>query len=85
MAVASAWDRFRDAPWRRAVQAGLVPVTVGLIGAGAALLCQTTTTGWRMAALTAAATALFLGTRLDPLLVDDIAAALGAAGVLGGG
>ena len=85
MAVASAWYRFRDAPWRRAVQAGLLPVTVGLIGAGALLLCRTTTTGWRTAALTAVATVLFVATRLHPLLVLAAAAALGAAGLLGGG
>ena len=29
------WDRFRDAPWRIAVQAGLVPISVGLVGASA--------------------------------------------------
>ncbi|MBS0560116.1 MAG: chromate transporter [Proteobacteria bacterium] len=84
MAVASAWHRFRDAPWRRAVQAGLMPVTVGLIGAGALLLCQTTTTGWRAAALTAAATVLFAATKLHPLLILAAAAALGASGLLGG-
>ena len=35
------WERFRHAPWRRAVQAGLVPVTAGLVSAGAALITAT--------------------------------------------
>jgi len=46
--VAQAWEKFKDAPWRIAVQAGLVPVTVGLIAASAYLLARdgtvTTTT-----------------------------------------
>jgi chromate transporter len=83
IAVSSAWYRFRDAPWRRAVQAGLMPVTVGLIMAGAVLLCQTTATNWRPALLTAVATAVFLWTKLNPLLMLAAAAALGACGVLG--
>jgi chromate transporter len=82
MAVSTAWYRFRDAPWRRTVQAGLTPVTVGLITAGAALLCQTTSVNWRFGLLTAVATVLFIATRVHPLLVLAAAAALGAAGVL---
>jgi chromate transporter len=77
------WTRFHGRPWRAAVQAGLIPVTVGLVMAGAALLIETTSRGWRTAALTAIATVLFLGTRLHPLLVLAAAAALGASGVLG--
>ncbi len=34
------WDRFRDAPWRVAVQAGVVPISVGLVGASAIVLTQ---------------------------------------------
>ncbi len=83
MAVSHAWYRFRDAPWRRAVQAGLLPVTVGLVMAGAVLLCQTTSVGWRPALLTTVATALFLGNRVHPLLVLAAAGVLGVTGVLG--
>jgi hypothetical protein len=50
--------------------------------AAAAVLVHTTAHGWRGAALVAVATALFLGTRLNPLLVLGAAAALGAAGAL---
>ena len=76
------WYRFRNAAWRRAVQAGLVPVTAGLLMASAALLIRTTATGWSTAAVTLAATLLFLFTRVHPLIVLAAAAALGAAGVL---
>ena len=36
--VARTWDRFKDARWRIAVQAGLVQVSLGLIGASAFVL-----------------------------------------------
>jgi chromate transporter len=79
---AHAWNRVRDRPWRAIVQAGLVPVTAGLVMASAALLVRTTAHDWRGAALIAVATAVFLGTRLNPLWVLGAAAALGAAGLL---
>src|SRR6202012_4400297 len=44
--VSGVWYRFRDAPWRKAVQAGLAPVTAGLIMASAALLIESTTVDW---------------------------------------
>jgi chromate transporter len=81
--VSGAWYRFRDKPWRRALQSGLMPVTAGLVMASAALLIEATTTGWTTAAVTVGATALFLLTRLHPLLVLAAAAALGAVGVVG--
>jgi chromate transporter len=76
------WYRFRDAQWRRLVQAGLMPVTAGLLMASAALLIGTTSTDWATAAISLIATGLFLFTRLHPLLVLGAAAALGAIGVL---
>jgi chromate transporter len=82
-ATAHLWHRFRDAPWRATVQRGLLPVTAGLIIASAVLLTRTTTTGWRTAALTCAATAVLLLTRLNPLIMLAAGAALGALGLLG--
>ena len=35
------WERFREAPWRRAIQRGLAPLTVGLIFAGGGLFIAT--------------------------------------------
>lgn len=29
--ISNAWDRFRDRPWRKATQARLAPVTIGLV------------------------------------------------------
>jgi chromate transporter len=81
--TASLWYRFRDAPWRVLIQRALLPVTAGLIMASAVVLTQSTTTGWRTAALTAAATAVFLMTRVHPLLVLGAGALLGVVGLVG--
>jgi chromate transporter len=81
--VSGAWYRFKNAPWRRAVQAGLVPVTAGLIMASAALLIRGTTVDWTAAGVTIVATALFMMNKLHPLLILAIAAAAGAVGLVG--
>ncbi len=77
-ATARLWDRFRDRTWRRVVQAGLVPVTVGLVGAGAALLAASTTHGVISAAITLATAAVLIRTRVHPLWMLAVGAAAGA-------
>lgn len=79
-ATANAWHRFRNAAWRQQVQAGLVPLTAGLVMAGAALLTASTTHGWLPGVITAATAAAILGTRLHPLLLLGTGALLGIAG-----
>lgn len=78
-ATAGAWHRFRERPWRRRVQAGLVPVTVGLIMAGAALLVASTSAGPLTSSVTLAVASAVLSTRLHPL---TLLAGGAAAGVL---
>ena len=80
--VAGAWHRFRDRPWRLLVQAGLMPVTAGLVVAAAIVLSEATAISAGHAGLTAAAAALLAATRLHPLWVLGAGAALGAAGML---
>ncbi|MGE5537804.1 MAG: chromate transporter [Gemmatimonas sp.] len=76
------WHRFRDKPWRRAVQAGLVPVTVGLIASGAIVIAVAVDTEWRLAAVTAIVAVLHFTTRLHPLWLLAGGAACGAIGLL---
>jgi chromate transporter len=78
--VSGMWYRFRDAPWRKATQAGLMPVTAGVIMAGAGLFIQEAAAGWGTMAVIAVALPVFLFTRLHPLLILGTAAALGALG-----
>jgi chromate transporter len=81
--VAKVWYRFRDRPWRRAIQKGLFPVTAGLLISSAALLIKATTLNWGLGVLTAVVTVLLLTTKVHPMLVLGGAAALGAMGVVG--
>ena len=80
--VAGLWFRSRDAPWRKALQAGLQPVTAALIMASAVLLVWTASVDIPATLLLALATVLFLRTKLHPLLILGGAAALGAVGVV---
>jgi len=81
--VSGVWYRFKDAPWRKAVQAGLQPVTAGLIMASAVLLIQSTTVDWTAAAVTVVTAGLFICTKLHPMLILGAAAVAGAIGLVG--
>jgi chromate transporter len=78
--VARTWDRFKDARWRIAVQAGLVPVSLGLIGASGFVLARAADHTIYAALITAATAATAFWTRMNPLWVFAVAGALGFAG-----
>lgn len=77
------WTRFQASRWRAVVQAGLLPLTAGLIMGGAAVLIGATARGWATGLIVAVTLPLFLLTRLHPLLVLASAAVLGAIGGIG--
>ncbi len=81
--VAGLWFRFRDQPWRKAIQVGLQPVTVALIMASAMVLLWTAAVDVPATLVLVVALALFLRTKLHPLLILGGAAALGALGLVG--
>ena len=74
------WQRFREARWRIRIQAGLVPVTVGLVCATGALIAIAADTRWTLAAITLAVAAGSLLTRWHPLLLLGAGALLGVVG-----
>jgi chromate transporter len=76
------WDRFREARWQRIVRAGIAPLTIGLIIAGGAVMARTADANWQSTAITAAAAALLLVTRLNPLWMIAGAGVLGGLGLL---
>jgi chromate transporter len=80
--VARAWQRFRGAPWRRAVELGLAPITVGLVLATGWLVMRGTPGGWVAYTITAVTTLVVLFTRLNPFWLFLIAGALGLAGLV---
>jgi chromate transporter len=62
------WDRFKQARWRPLVQAGIAPVTVGLVAASAVLITEASNhASWSLYAITALVTLFSLRTRTHPL------------------
>jgi hypothetical protein len=74
--------RFRDAPWQQIVRLGLVPVIIGLVIASGTVTAHAADTSWRAVAVTIAAAAIALATRLSPMWMLVIGGALGGLGVL---
>jgi chromate transporter len=74
------WQRFRGAPWRRAVESGLAPITVGLVLATGWLVARGAQDGWMAYAITGVTAALVVFTRINPVW---LLAAAGALGLLG--
>jgi chromate transporter len=78
--VSRVFDRFREARWRIAIQAGLIPVTIGLVAASALVVARAADHGWSTVAITIATAVLVYGTRITPLVPLALAAAVGFAG-----
>jgi len=78
--VSRVFERFRNARWRIAIQAGLVPVTVGLIAASALIIARAADHDWAGFAITAATFAFVYWTRLSPLVAFACEALLGLGG-----
>src|SRR5512143_2310595 len=80
--VARTWDRFKDAHWRIAIQAGLVPVSLGLIGASAFVLARAADHNIYAAVITAVSAIAAFATRMNPLWIFAVAGLLGLSGWL---
>lgn len=78
--VAHVWERFRANPLRIAIQRALAPVTVGLVAASGYVLARASDDTWIACAVTAVTFVLALATRIHPLWLLAVAAALGALG-----
>lgn len=80
--VTRVWQRYQHTRWRATVEAGLAPVTVGLVLASAFVLTQAADADWRAVIVTVVTAAVALGTRFNALWVLAAAGVLGAAGLL---
>ena len=74
------WRHSKDKPWRAAVQAGLVPISVGLVAASAVIIARAVDHDWIFVAITAASTAVLLRFRVHPLWMLAMGAAVGWTG-----
>ena len=80
--VARTWDRFKDAHWRIAIQAGLVPVSLGLIGASAFVLARSADNNVYAGMVTAVTAIIAFATRINPLWIFAAGGILGLSGWL---
>jgi chromate transporter len=80
--VARTWDRFKKARWRIAIQAGLVPLSLGLIGASAFVLARASDHTVTAGLITTVTAAVAYFTRVNPLWVFAAAGVLGVSGWL---
>jgi chromate transporter len=80
--VGQVWERFRDARWRIVVQAGMAPVSIGLILASATVVAVAAASSWLAVMLTVVTAGVSYFTRLNPLWIFAVAAILGFAGLM---
>ena len=74
--------RRRAARWPAIVQAALVPLSIGLMGASALILAQTTDRSVVAGLITAVAAVLAFATRLNPLWMFLVGGIIGFAGLI---
>ncbi|MFX1764216.1 chromate transporter [Paraburkholderia sp. A1RI-2L] len=81
VAALHAWDRFKDRPWRRSAQRGLVPVTAGLLAASAMVISRASDHTWIAWAITGVCAVLALRTKIHPLWLLAAGSLIGLTGL----
>jgi chromate transporter len=74
--------RASSSRWPAVIQAGLVPLSIGLMAASALILARTSDLSWRATLITIVAAVLATFTRLNPLWMMAAGGLLGFAGVI---
>lgn len=80
--IGKLWDRFKAARWRIAIQAGLVPIAIGLTAASALIVARAASSSWLAVTLTVVTAIVSYRWNVNPLWVFGIAGALGLVGVI---
>jgi chromate transporter len=75
--------RSSQSRWPAIIQAALVPLSIGLMGASGLILALTSGRTWAALLVTAGAAVLAVATRLNPLWILVAGGVLGFAGVIG--
>ncbi|TMG77222.1 MAG: chromate transporter [Betaproteobacteria bacterium] len=76
--VAGLWERFKDSPWRRAIQKAIAPLVVGLTLCGGYVIVTPAIPDWRLWAIAAASATAVITLKVNPLWL------LAAGGAIGG-
>jgi len=80
--IARVWDRFKDARWRIAIQAGLVPLSLGLMAASAYVVAGVVDRSVVTTAITVATAVIGYFTKINPIWAFALAGLIGLAGLL---
>ena len=80
--VSGLLQRSSGARWPQIVQAALVPLSIGLMGASALILALSADRNWVAVLLTIAAAALAIATKLNPFWILVAGGLLGFAGIV---
>jgi chromate transporter len=76
--IADLWERFKDSPWRIAIQRAIAPLVVGLILSGGYVLCTPSTPDWRLWTIAAGSVVAFLTLKINPLWILAAGGTVGA-------
>jgi len=80
--VGRVWDSFKEARWRLIIQAALVPISLGLLGASTLVIARIAGQSWQTVALMLVTAAVSYWLHLNPLWIFAAAALLGLAGAV---
>jgi len=75
--VAKAWKKLEKWPWRRSIQQGLAPVSIGLLLAGCFSMAKGAITGTETAAIAVAVLLILLQYKVNPALLVLASAGVG--------
>jgi chromate transporter len=75
--VAKAWKKLERWPWRRSIQQGLAPVSIGLLLAGCFSMAKGAITGTETAAIAVAVLLILLQYKVNPALLVLASAGVG--------
>jgi chromate transporter len=79
--VSRVFDRYSGTAWQAAIRGGLVPVTIGLTAASAAVVARAADTNWIAAGISLGSAVVCYRLRLHPLWVFAAAALIGLVGI----
>ena len=74
------WNSAKDAKWRKAVERGFAPLTVGLVLASGVIVARSADHSYPEWTMTAVATVIFTCTKTNPLIVVGFAGVVGWVG-----
>ena len=75
--VARAWRRLENWPWRKSIQQGLAPVSIGLLLAGTLTMAKGALTGFETGAIAVGVLLILLQYKINPALLVLCAAVVG--------